>query len=313
MKHNKLSVQTLGVKNMSKVLYIALITAMALFMTSSVAQSFNGFASYQDYLNNYYAQNNQQQSRATTVIPAIQTLPNTNTNSFNGFASYQDYLNNYYASQNVRSTSVNVNPCGFQNLLSLFVFGDNNCVSLTSPTRNFITPLTNTNHFSGYNSYDEFMRAVYGNNYTLGSRSGTTSSNHFSGYNSYNEFIQAVYGNNNTVGRFTGITPTLPPTPSTSLNQSYELSVGQSYQLSNGLIMTVQTLNDNRCPLNVACIWQGDITATVRLEMGNDIRTITVSMVEGAQAPQVTVNNASIHFVGLGQNTNTVSTYVSIN
>ncbi len=343
MKHRKQSAQTLD-KHMPKVLHIAFIAVLALFTTSGLAQSFNGFASYQDYLNNYYAQNQQQQSRTTTFTPTVQVTPSVNTNSFNGFASYQDYLNNYYANQNARTTTVD--PCGYQGLLSLFVYGNNNCVPTTSTLRSLIVPYRNnivtsdyyrfnsydefiqavygnnntlgprsgipaTSDYYRYGSYDEFMRAVYGNNYTLGPRSGTTPTSHFSGYNSYDEFIQAVYGNNNTLPPRSRIPATLPPT--TNLSGFFEFSAGQTYQLNNGLIVTVQSINDNRCPLNVQCVWQGDIAATVRLEMGNDIRTVTVSMVEGNEAPQVVVNNASIQFVGLGQNTNSLNTYVSLN
>lgn len=303
MKYHKRSVQALVHENMSKVLRLALLTVMALFMTNGLAQSFNGFA------------------------------------------SYQDYLDNFYAGQNAPTTSVY--PCGYQNILSLLVYGNDNCPPQTNVSRSYTQPYTDTtpfngypsyqayldafyagtisprtppntsvpNNYYGYNSYNEFIQAVYGNGTTVGPRSGVLPHNNYYSYGSYDAFMQAIYGNT-TFGPRSGIAPTLPPTPSTSLSGFFEFSVGQSYQFSNGLVMTVETLNDNRCPQNVQCVWQGDIAATIRLALGNDIRNITVSMVAGAQAPEVVVSNASIQFVGLGQrvnNANTLNAYISMN
>jgi len=313
MKRNKEVAQALRDKSISKVLGIAVITLAALFITSGLAQSFNGFASYQDYLNNYYAQNQQVQSRAATVVPVIRAIPNNNTTPYNGFASYQDYLNNFYAGQNV--SNPNAYPCGFQNILSLLVYGNDNCPPNTTAPRSTNTGFTNTDPFNGYPSYQAYLDAFYAGTVSPRNLANTNNSslNNYYAYNSYDEFIRANYGNNNTLPGRGGTLPPSNPTPSTSLSGFFEFSVGQTYQFSNGLNMTVETLTDNRCPLNVQCFWQGDIVATVRLAIGNDIRNVTVSMIEGREAPQVVVNNASIQFVGLGNGANTLNAFVSMN
>ena len=100
------------------------------------------------------------------------------------------------------------------------------------------------------------------------------------------------------------------------MNDVLDFVIGQAYQFSNGLIMTVETLNDSRCPQGVQCIWQGDIAATVRLEKDTEDRRVNVSIIEGQQAPQIVVDDASVQFVGLGENVdnaNTLQAYVILN
>ena len=370
MKQKTRLIQPLGEVKMLQVLRISLLAISALFMTGGFAQSFNGFASYQDYLNNYYNNPNVQQSpyqtptyqapvyqtpvyqnptpiRAVTYTPYTAPVQNTNTqtiatNAYNGFASYQDYLDNFYAGQNVPAPTVD--PCGFAQTMSIFVSPNNDCapVNTVTPTRT----TTTTTAFNGYPSYEAYLEAFYAGTTTSTGPSqqttpavNTSVTSGYYGYNSYEEYLQAFYALNNTSAPTT-TNPTAPAggydvsytvtqtgnqapprtdtqvAPSTNVSGYFDFVIGQAYEFSNGLIMTVESLSDNRCPQGVQCVWQGDIAAVVRLEKDDEDQRANVSIVQGRQAPQIVVDNASIQFVGLGEkvdNEDTLATYIIIN
>ncbi len=344
MNNQKRGTQHLGDGRMLQVLRFSLLTLLALLISNGAAQSYNGFASYQDYLNNYYGQSAYQTPtpiRAVTYTPyttttSPYTTQQTNTTSaYNGFASYQDYLDNFYAGQNVPSPAVD--PCGFAQTMSIFVSANNDCAPVNTPR--VTTQPTTTTAFNGYPSYQAYLDAFYAGQVApqqtvpqqTTSPVNTSVTSGFYGYNSYEEYLAAFYVVNNTAAPTTTpnpgynvnytVTQTTPPRaptpePSTNVSGYFDFVIGQAYQFSNGLIMTVETLTDNRCPQGVQCVWQGDIAAVVRLEKDSEDRRVNVSIVQGTQAPQIIVDDASIQFVGLGEtvdNANTLNTYIIIN
>lgn len=309
-------------------------------LSGALAQSYYGFASYQDYLNNFYAQNNQRASVSpySTTASYPQTLPGTLTSPYlpttraitttggssdpyNGFSSYQAYLDSYYAGQNVPSPTVD--PCGFAQAMSILV-SPNNC----APTTRLLPGTSNTSTaFNGYSSYQAYLDAFYARTGSTQATQQTPSpsvnnsaTSGYYGYNSYNEYLNAFYALNNrgaTTAPATNYNVDYSVTTTPTSTQGYfDFVIGQPYQFNNGLIMTVETLNDNRCPQGVTCVWQGDIAAQVRLVKDNDIRNVTVSIAEGVQTPQVVVEDTSVQFMGLGDrvnNADTLKTYIVMN
>ena len=51
-----------------------------------------------------------------------------------------------------------------------------------------------------------------------------------------------------------------------TLDQPFELFIGETGRLGNELQLTFETLNgDSRCPLDVQCIWEGEVDAAFKL------------------------------------------------
>jgi len=219
MKHQMRHLRNIGDGRMKYSLRLSLFLALALFMSTAFAQ-FYGFASYQDYLNNYYGQSayqspqNPSQIRSVVYTPytaPVTTTPaaittNPNTSPYNGFASYQDYLDNFYAGQNVPSPSVD--PCGFAQTMSIFVSANDDCAPAN--TSRATTPSTTA--FNGYPSYQAYLDAFYAGQTTSTTpqqttppASGSVTSGYY-GYNSYEEYLQAFYAMNNTSAPSTSTT-----------------------------------------------------------------------------------------------------------
>lgn len=358
MKYSNKGLPEIGDRRMVQVLRLSLVTLLAFLISNGAAQSFNGFASYQAYLDNYYGQSAYQSAyqtptpiRTVTYTPnttttpyytqntrqTVQTIQTNNTSPYNGFASYQDYLDNFYAGQNVPSPSVD--PCGFAQTMSIFVSPNNDCAPVNN-ARIVTQPVATTTAFNGYPSYEAYLDAFYAGQVapqqttpqqtTAPVNNSVTSG--FYGYNSYEEYLAAFYAVQNTTPpatttpnsgynvnyTVTQTTPPAAPTPEPSSNVSgyFDFVIGQAYQFSNGLIMTVETLTDSRCPQGVQCVWQGEIAAVVRLELDTEDRRVNISIVNGQQAPQIVVADASVQFVGLGDvvdNANTLKAYVILN
>lgn len=372
MKHQQKQLRNIGDGRMNNQLRLGLFLALAFVMSTGFAQSFYGFASYQDYLNNYYGQSAyqapaQNPAQIRSVVYTPYTTPNNtpttvaaitaqprNTDPYNGFPSYQAYLDNFYGGQNVPSPSVD--PCGFAQTMSIFVSPNNDCAPVNPQINPQINPQrTNvadtTTPFNGYPSYQAYLDAFYANQGAPAVTTppattpavNTSATSGYYGYNSYEEYLQAFYALNNTGSATTSSSGTSPsgynvdytvtqtstapprttsPTtpepqqPSTNVSGYFDFVIGQAYQFSNGLIMTVETLTDSRCPQGVQCVWQGNIASTVRLEKDAEDERVNVSIVEGQQAPRIVVENASVQFVGLGEivdNTDTLKAYIIIN
>lgn len=76
--------------------------------TNTSTGAFQGFASYQDYLDSFYAQNSSFANMGNSGVPA-QTVATTQqpveTDPFHGFGSYEAYLANYQATVGLTSAS----------------------------------------------------------------------------------------------------------------------------------------------------------------------------------------------------------------
>ena len=284
------------------------------------AGTFQGFASYQAYLDNYYAQNGASQTTGsqtatqantantfaavtpvtvytsqvganaavnTTVNTAINTTVNTATTSvgaFQGFASYQEYLDNYYAQGSSLNTSTQTQQP------------------------------TSTDPFQGFGSYDAYLANFQATNGTV------TNQNNYSVYNvvptqttqapnysvDYSITQQQVpnnatiFTNLNPQTPFYPITPPQPATPPVVENQGdfFDFEVGSSYSPVQGLIVTVLSIQDNRCPANVQCVQAGNITATVELQSASVQRSFQITILPGEE-PSIVVGDTNLSFIGL--------------
>ncbi len=251
---------------------------------STSAAPYNGYPSYEHYLAAFHAG----QVSSSSQTSQQRTAPAQSSGTYNGYPSYEHYLAAFHAGQ-VSSSSQ------------------------TSQQRSVPTQSSGT--YNGYPSYEHYLAA-----FRAGQVSSTTTlpnnsvTSGYYGYSSYAEYLRAFNELNGSSPTTTPRTATVP-TP-TSTAGYFDFVVGQSYSFNDGLVMTVQSLNDSRCPQGVACLWQGNINASVRLAKGAEVRDVTVTITDGQQTPQVVVDGSSVQFVGLGErvnNANTLKTYIVMN
>ncbi len=298
------------------------------------ASSFQGFASYQEYLDNYYAQNggtqntnSQSTSQATNqtsssiqtntfptlnigtpvTVYTTQIGANATTNiaptqpinagTFQGFASYQDYLNNFYS--------------------------QNTTVGNASPTVNNTQAPVATDPFGGFGSYEAYLANYQA---TVGTITNNTVANNYSVYNvvptqttqapNYTVNYSVTQQQQNGGTSYTQLTPQpyIQPYIQTTNNQSpmlnsdynqpglFDFEVGREYTLFQSLGISVLSIQDNRCPAGVQCIQAGNVTANVQIEFGGVKRSFTITILPGDE-PSIGVGNSSLRFIGISDYT----------
>lgn len=72
-------------------------------------------------------------------------------------------------------------------------------------------------------------------------------------------FGEAIYGPFSVKGK---------SSPSVSFGSTIMLSTGKSLTFEDGLRVTLTTINDSRCPKDVQCIWQGELSPVIELSGG---------------------------------------------
>lgn len=63
---------------------------------------------------------------------------------------------------------------------------------------------------------------------------------------------------------------TISPTPADQV----KLALNQSARLSSGVTVKIDSLSDSRCPLNVNCIWAGNVMLRAVLTKDADVKTV---------------------------------------
>ncbi|WKZ29129.1 MAG: hypothetical protein QY323_00200 [Patescibacteria group bacterium] len=67
-----------------------------------------------------------------------------------------------------------------------------------------------------------------------------------------------------------------PPAPETessvdiTLGEAFTLQPGQTGEIDGGVRLTLLGINDSRCPADVQCIWAGELTAHLRLDVSEE-------------------------------------------
>lgn len=76
-----------------------------------------------------------------------------------------------------------------------------------------------------------------------------------------------------------------------AFDEPFALEKGNVVSFSDGLTLTVEELNDSRCPIDVECITAGEITATISVT-GGSLKTVTnvVNIGTGAGTPLMLSN-----------------------
>lgn len=289
---------------------------------------YQGFSSYQAYLDNYYAQNGgSSQTTQTATTPAITnivsttqiaptpvtvytspigsgqissvpttTITNTATGAFQGFSSYQAYLDNFYAQ-----------------------------LGNTSPTTNQVSTTTGTGPFQGFDSYDAYLSNYLatvgasgpGNNFSVNTvitNQSTQAPNYAVNYGITQLQLQDANGVSYTqlspqFGPLTApqnTTANQPVAVNTNYTQPgfFDFEVARNYTLFQSVGLRVISIQDNRCPAGVQCVQAGNITATVELEFANARRSFTITILPGDE-PIIGVGNTSLRFIGLSNSSNT--------
>lgn len=82
-------------------------------------------------------------------------------------------------------------------------------------------------------------------------------------------FGEAIYGPFSVKGK---------SSPSVSFGSTMMLSTGKSLTLEDGLRVTLAAVNDSRCPKDVQCIWQGELSPVLELSGGALDGIVTVAL-----------------------------------
>jgi hypothetical protein len=79
-----------------------------------------------------------------------------------------------------------------------------------------------------------------------------------------------------------------PPAPGAIVfGTAVTLSVGGTASFQDGLSVTLAKIDDSRCPPDVVCIWQGELSATFRArggKLGDEARELVLGTVRGTVA-----------------------------
>jgi len=369
---------------------------------TSTAGAFQGFATYQDYLDNYYSQNNTVQNNTTsqqavTTAPAVTPVPVTPTYSvpnyaaptyaagtFQGFASYQAYLDNYYAQNGGQANSnqssqtstqttnqaVTTAPSMTSSMTPVTVYttlvGSGTSTTPAAQTIVNQAATSNSGAFQGFASYQDYLDNFYSQNGGFSAATGTTNTqvqqpvetDPFLGFGSYEAYLanfQATSGLTTAVGATTSPTTTannysvynVVPTPTTqapsyavnysvyqqqlqngytqlsplpvtqpinypvtTVNTDYsqpgffDFEVGRDYTLFQSVGLKVLSIQDNRCPQGVQCVQAGNIVTTVEIQFANVRRSFTITILPGDE-PTIGVGNTSLRFIGLSDASST--------
>ena len=88
----------------------------------------------------------------------------------------------------------------------------------------------------------------------------------------------------------------IPPAP---LGNSISLAARESAQLSSGVTVRIDSIQDSRCPANAMCIWAGRVEVTVLLSQNTDSQAVNLILQAGQQldTAQVTLGTATYKVV----------------
>ncbi len=256
--------------------------------------TFQGFASYQAYLDNFYAQNGQAQGQSGQSGQSGQQVNNQQVTQTTNTQQLVATPVTVYSTQIGAATRLGGGP-------------------LTAPTT---TTNTSTGAFQGFASYQDYLNNFYAQNQNAGiaANNQTTQVPSF-GVNYTITQLQLQDANGLSYTQLSPQTNAQTNAQATSYQQVpistdysqqgfFDFEVGRSYSLFQTVGLRVISIQDSRCPAGVQCIQAGDITATVELEFENERRSFTVKILPGDE-PIIGIGNTSLRFVGLGNASNT--------
>jgi hypothetical protein len=99
--------------------------------------------------------------------------------------------------------------------------------------------------------------------------------------------------------------PSPPAKPLAVFGEAVPLTVGESAEYGDGLVVTLSEINDSRCPKNVQCIWQGELAPVLKLSGGaltgeTKLTLGTVSGLTGTAGPySITLSDVTLTSVML--------------
>jgi len=54
------------------------------------------------------------------------------------------------------------------------------------------------------------------------------------------------------------------------IGKAYDCSIGKKYNLNWDLSFTIDSINDYRCPIDVVCVWAGDVKLFINIDRPNN-------------------------------------------
>lgn len=100
------------------------------------------------------------------------------------------------------------------------------------------------------------------------------------------------------------------PSPSVSFGSTTMLSIGKSLEFEDGLRVTLTAVNDSRCPKDVQCIWQGELSPVIELSGGANDAAATVTL--GTERTRSsTAGPYAVTLVGATETTATFVVYIA--
>jgi len=79
--------------------------------------------------------------------------------------------------------------------------------------------------------------------------------------------------------------PDIPPyTIFPNLDEPFEINVGNSLLIPDGILITIQSVEDSRCPADVLCVWQGEAKVLINVKKASqDLGNFTLTSTAGKE------------------------------
>jgi len=75
-----------------------------------------------------------------------------------------------------------------------------------------------------------------------------------------------------------------PDTIFPNLNEPFEIKVGNSLVLPDGILITILSVEDSRCPADVLCVWQGEAKVSINVKRASqDLGNLTLTSTTGQE------------------------------
>ena len=99
---------------------------------------------------------------------------------------------------------------------------------------------------------------------------------------------------------FSGISYVSAGSNAVSFDKDFALSTGEMVQVEGGMgyIKFIKVLQDSRCPVNVTCVWAGNVKIELEI-MGSDRKKFSISLNTGIEPNTVSLQGYVLQLISI--------------
>ncbi len=99
---------------------------------------------------------------------------------------------------------------------------------------------------------------------------------------------------------FSGISYVSAGSNAVSFDKDFTLSTGEMVQVEGGMgyIKFIKVLQDSRCPVNVTCVWAGNVKIELEI-MGSDRKKFSISLNTGIEPNTVSLQGYVLQLISI--------------